>query len=219
MKKQILFLPLLLFGAIVFFSFQQDDNWKEIKGWPQASRLAAMEMWKKYGKPQEMTPTMLVWNNNGPWKRTIVFNRESKHSFPVEHTDVMEQTINYKVPTDKFTMLADYDGSVTIHRTDGEMSAKCDKEGANMLALNLANDIITGKKSVAEARMFYANTIKEFALENKTSPYMTAFQFDTSNGATNDKDKLGVSEQENEQIMKKMMEMNQKMLERETGMR
>ena len=39
------------------------------------------------------------------------------------------------------------DGSVSVHRTVGEISAKCDFEGANFLALNLANDVITGKYS------------------------------------------------------------------------
>jgi hypothetical protein len=203
---------------------QQDKNMKDmpdLSGWPEASQLAAKEMMKKYGKPNEVTEHMLVWMNNGPWKRTKIFDKESKHMFPVDHTDVMEQTIDYKVPTDKFDELAEYDGSVWAKRTDGELSAKCDKEGANFLAINLANDVATGKKSVAEARQFYANAIKDFALNNKMSPYMQSFQFSAMKSGTNDTDKHGVSEEDNTNITKKMKEMNKQMLmdEKKSGMK
>ena len=187
----------------------RDGNMPDISGWAQASQMAAKAMMDKYGKPNESTGHMLVWYNNGPWKRTIIFNEESKHIFPVDHTDVMEQVIDYKVPPNKSTDVITYDGSVTIRRTDGELSAKCDKEAANFLAINLANDVITGKKSVSEARAFYATTIKEFALQNKMSPYLESLQFSVSKGGTNDTDKHGVSEEENKQItdaMKKMAE-------------
>lgn len=184
-------------------------NMPDISGWPEASQLAAKMMTAKYGKPNESTEHMLIWYNNGPWKRTIIYNEETKHIFPVDHVDVMEQVIDYQVPANKFSDLASYDGSVTVRRTDGELSAKCDKEGANFLAVNLANDVITGKKSVTEARDFYATAIKEFALQNKMSPYMGSLQFTLSKGNTKFPDKHGVSEEENKKItaaMKKMAE-------------
>lgn len=187
-------------------------NMPDISGWPKASQMAAKTMMDKYGKPNESTPHLLVWYNNGPWKRTIIFDQESKHIFPVDHTDVMEQVIDYKVPPNKSSDLITYDGSVTIRRTDGELSAKCDKEAANFLAINLANDIITGKKTVDQARSFYATTIKEFALQNKMSPYLEGLQFSAAKGETNDTDKHGVSEEENQKItdaMKKMAEKQQ----------
>jgi hypothetical protein len=52
------------------------------------------------------------------------------------------------VPPDKFDELAEYDGSVIVERTKGEIAARCDLEGANFLALNLAHEIVTGKRSV-----------------------------------------------------------------------
>lgn len=189
------------------------ENMPDISGWPEASRMAAKAMIDKYGKPNESTPRMLVWYNNGPWKRTIVYDQEVAHIFPVDHVDVMEQTIDYKVPPNKATDVISYDGSVTIRRTDGELAAKCDKEGANFLAINLANDVATGKRTVADARSFYATAIKEFALQNKMSPYMEGFQFDVAKGGSADTDKHGVSEEENKQItdaMKKMAEQQKK---------
>ncbi len=183
----------------------------DLKSWPEASQMAAMDMMTKYGKPNESTEHMLVWYNNGPWKRTIIYDVETKHIFPVFHTDVMEQWIVCYVPEDKFDELAMYDGSVTVRRTDGEISAKCDKEGANFLAINLANDVITNKKSVEEARAFYAKTIKEFALENKTSEYMKGLQFTVDKKGTEDSDKHAFSSEENDRITSAMKKMNMEM--------
>lgn len=186
----------------------QDNNMMpDIKSWPEASQMAAKEMMNKYGKPNESTPHMLVWHNNGPWKKTIIFNMETKHLFPIDHMDVMEQIIDHSVPTDKLTALGEYDGSVTVYRTDGEISAKCDSEGANFLAINLAHDVLTGKKTVQAARDFYTKTIKEFVLEKKTSPYMTSFQFPASKGDTGFTDKNSVTEEVMEKIKKAKMEM------------
>jgi len=183
----------------------------DLKTWPEASQKAAKEMMDKYGKPNATTPHMLVWHNNGPWKKTIIYDFETKHLFPVDHTDVMEQVINYKVPANKFSDLAEYDGSVSAQRTDGVISAICDFEGANFLALNLAHDVLTGKKTVQDARDFYTKTIKEFVLEKKTSPYMQSFQFIVSNGDTGFTDENSVSKEVMEEIMKAKMKLKMEM--------
>jgi hypothetical protein len=132
-----------------------------IQDWPDTAKKAAQEMIEKYGTPEEATKSLLIWRDNGPWKRTIVYREEVDHDFPMPHKDVLEQVVNYEVPPDKFDELAHYDGSVIVERTKGEISARCDKEGANFLALNLANDIVQGQKSVQEARQAYGEAIKQ----------------------------------------------------------
>ncbi|RDV11926.1 hypothetical protein DXT99_23155 [Pontibacter diazotrophicus] len=92
------------------------------------------------------------------------------------HKDVLEQFINYQVPADKFDELAMYDGSVIAERTKGELSARCDKEGANILALNLADDVVKGKRSVDDARQFYADAIMQM-MEGQKPAYMESLQF------------------------------------------
>ena len=54
--------------------------------------------------------------------------------FPKPHQDVLEQTICYRVPPDKQDELAGFDGSVMSKGTKGDMSARCDREPANILA-------------------------------------------------------------------------------------
>lgn len=137
-----------------------------IRDWPQTATQAARAMLDKYGPPAEATPTRLIWFNNGPWKRTTVLKEEIDHDFPMPHKDVLEQVIAYEVPPNKMDELAAYDGSVIVERTRGEMSARCDKEAANFLALNLAHDIVRGNKSVDEARRAYGEAMKAMMAGN-----------------------------------------------------
>jgi len=132
-----------------------------IQDWPETATMAAKAMIEKYGTPAEATPSLLIWYKNGPWKRTVVYKEEIDHDFPMPHKDVLEQFIDYEVPPDYFDDLAHYDGSVIVERTKGEISARCDKEGANFLALNLANDIVKGNKSVEEARQSYGEAMMQ----------------------------------------------------------
>ena len=154
-----------------------------ISGWPAKTQEVANATMAKYGAPNAVTGNMLVWNNNGPWKKTIIHKEPVQHNFPMPHLDLLEQFVDYKVPADKYDQMANYDGSVVIARTVGEMSARCDKEEANFLALNLANDIATGKKTVEESRMYYARAIKEMMM-GKMDPYIQKLHF-TVGGNTN----------------------------------
>lgn len=155
------------------------DVAQHVRGWPEDSQKAATAMSQKYGAPDEMTPTRLIWLNNGPWKQTIVYKEAVDHRFPVPHKDVLEQFVAYRVPPDKFDELANYDGSVIAERTKGEISARCDKEPMNLLALNLTHDIVEGKRSVEEARQFYAKTAME-VMQGKMPSYVQKLQFSPS---------------------------------------
>lgn len=153
-----------------------------IAHWKEVPRKSASDMMQKYGEPDEVTKQRVVWHNKGPWKRIEVINEEIPHHFPMPHKDTLKQTVNLTVPADKFDELAEYDGSVLVDRTRGEISARCDKEPANFLALNLAHDIISGKKNVQEAREFYAKTIQEL-MQGQKPAYTQSLQFQTARDA------------------------------------
>ncbi|MBA3583817.1 MAG: hypothetical protein H0W36_04690 [Gemmatimonadetes bacterium] len=153
--------------------------------WKSKPKELAQQLIAKYGEPQEATANVLIWRNNGPWKRSVLINEEIPHDFPIPHTDMLEQVIDYGVPPEKFDELAEYDGSVIAERTRGEISARCDKEEANFLALNLANDIVTGKMSSSEAREFYAEAV----IEKKHPEYMQGLVFEVPQSDTGDRDK------------------------------
>ncbi|MFL5737802.1 MAG: hypothetical protein ACJ76P_10745 [Actinomycetota bacterium] len=88
----------------------------------------------------------------------------------------MESFIAYRVPPESFTALATFDGSVIVERTAGEVSARCHDEEANMLALNLMDDIVTGRKDVGEARSYYTKEFVDYRRKEPT-PYMQKLHF------------------------------------------
>jgi predicted outer membrane protein len=148
----------------------------DVSAWPERPRLAVKEMSVKYGAPVEVSSETIVWHNEGPYKRIMVTKKEVPHNFPVPHMDFLEHTISYNVPTEKVDDLVAFDASMTINKTAGEMSARCDLEGHNVLTLNLARDIIDGTKSVAQARVaFGENVSADFA--GKHPPYVEKLQF------------------------------------------
>ncbi|MBW3628115.1 MAG: hypothetical protein KY464_02345 [Gemmatimonadetes bacterium] len=149
---------------------------RAMTGWDPAAQEAATFMMGKYGPPASMTADMMVWNRTGPWKRTIIYREAVPHSFPMAHPDVMEQFIDYRAPLDRYDELAMYDGSVIVERTKGEMSARCDKEGANFLALNLAHEIATAGRTPEDARRMYGEQIKLMKAGQMT-PYTSGLMF------------------------------------------
>lgn len=147
-----------------------------ISSWKEKPREVAQKMIQKYGPPHEVSAQRLIWHRNGPWKFTELVNEEIDHNFPKPHKDMLRQGIAFDVPVEKFDDLAAYDGSVIAERTKGELSARCDKEEMNFLAINLAHDIINGKTSVEEARKTYAQTAAQF-MKGERPPYTTGLRF------------------------------------------
>lgn len=89
-----------------------------VQDWPNTAKEAAQAMIDKYGQPDGVADMMLVWENNGPWRRTIVYKDEIQHDFPMPHKDVLEQFIPYSADPQMFDELAEYDGSVTSLRSE-----------------------------------------------------------------------------------------------------
>lgn len=155
---------------------------KLTEGWPKASREAIRSMTDKYGPPAAVTADAAIWGRTGPWKRTIVFREEVPHQFPMAHSDVMQQWVDYRAPVEKYDELAAYDGSVVLERTSGEMSARCDKEAANFLALNLADEVARGERSVEDARKMYGEQVKAM-MAKQPAPYTERLMFDAGANA------------------------------------
>lgn len=168
------------------------------EGWPEESREAAQLVIDQYGEPDEIADSQLIWHKPGPWKRIVASKAFYEHNFPAPHTDSVESVIDYRVPVDKFSELAKFDGSVIVERTVGEVSARCHDEQANFLALNLMHDIVTGAKNADEARAYYA---KEFAdyRRKKPTPYMEKLHFAAGGRDASDPDIRILSDKDLEQ--------------------
>src|SRR5688572_19330265 len=148
-----------------------------IAGWPKEPRESARRLIDYYGPPDEYSQTQLIWHaTRDGWKRTVLTAEETPHDFPAHHTDFLEQFIDYRVPVEMFSKLAEYDGSVMAERTKGELSARCGGTSMNFVAINLAHDIIRGTRSVAGARQEYTRLYEAYKRGEKP-PYTQAFQF------------------------------------------
>lgn len=165
----------------------REDVERAIAGWPDPQRNVAHQMLEKYGPPNEMTPTKLFWYYNHPWKRTTLTAESTVHNWPTVHTDFLTQTIDYRVPVAMYGLIAEFDGSVIPDRTRGELSARCDSEAANVLGLNMAHEIVTGKRTVDEARHVSTENTVAYNLGRK-APYAEKLLFGVPHGGTEDLD-------------------------------
>lgn len=165
-----------------------------ISSWPEESREAAQIVIDTYGEPREATPSVITWHDTGAWKRIHAARVFHPHEFPIPHIDSVESVIDYQVPPDKLTPLGYFDGSVIVDRTAGEVSARCHDEQANFLALNLMHDIVTGKKSVEEARNYYALEFLNHR-RKKPTPYMDKLRVPRAED-TSDRDERVLSDQD-----------------------
>jgi len=166
-----------------------------IASWPQDAREAAQLVVDQYGEPDEITDSHVVWHKPGPWKRIVASRVVHQHDFPVPHKDSVESVIDYRCPVDKITELARFDGSVVVKRTEGEVAARCHDEEANFLALNLMHDVVTGAKTVDEARQYYAKEFLDYR-RRKPTPYMEKLHFAPGGPEAADPDERMLSDED-----------------------
>lgn len=175
-----------------------DDSLDEIlENWEDDPAEVARGVVDEYGEPDEVTPNRLIWYDNGPWKRTVMRPDGATHEFPDTHVDYLEQVIDYEVPPGRADEVIEFDGSVTIRRTRGELSAECHGEPANFLALNLTHDILEGDKTVEEARDVYAEIYARKEAGDEPT-YISEFDFELPEGDQADPDETVLTEEHEE---------------------
>lgn len=158
-----------------------------IADWPSAQKNIAEQMIAKYGFPNEATATKLFWYRNGPWKRTELSRDVVAHNWPTIHSDFLTQVIDYRVPPNLFHLIAEFDGSILLDRTRGEVAARCDTESANVLGMNMVHEIVTGKRTVDEARKIAVENTVAYNL-GRSAPYAERLLFEVPHGGTEDLD-------------------------------
>jgi len=148
-----------------------------IRHWPKTARIIVRAMLEQYGKPDQVSPRSVAWYNNRPWQTTEVFRDPGTHRRLEWDKDYLRQSVKYYVPEDKIADLKRFDERLRVDTIRGELSSRSDAESMNYLALNLADDIITEKRSVEDARAFYVKT-QRLAQSGKMSPYLDRFLFE-----------------------------------------
>lgn len=151
-----------------------------VKRWPKRTRDAAELMLEKYGEPDQFDRDTLAWFNNGDWKKTVVRRAPSRRDPAGKAGDFIEQTVGFLVPGEKVADLNRFNPMIDVSLTAGEMTVASDSESRNRLALNLAEEIVTGKRGVADARAFYERTAR-LSASGKSSSYLDKLHFEADN--------------------------------------
>ena len=140
-------------------------NWKH-----DDAKSFAEDLIKKYGKPDEVTETMVKWYKLQPGggvfgkdaRETYVMDESIPHSFPEEHRDFVYTVMEIKVPSDMLDTLGHVTGSIIYDGLKETVTARCGSLEANALTLQFVKDVVSGKvendKDVAKKT--YADRIK-----------------------------------------------------------
>lgn len=171
------------------------------ENWPNVAKSAIKDLDSKYGLPDSITEDMVVWNTTPPFKRSIVYREEVLQQFPQTHSDILQQFIDYKVPSDKIDEVSKFDGSILIDRTKGEVSTRNDKEEMNILVFNLTDKIVKGQITPEEARREYSKNAESFS-SGGVSKLMTELNFKSQKN-TSDPDIMMQSQEAPGDSMKK----------------
>lgn len=158
---------------------------KNLRDWPVEARALAAILITRYGEPEERSPQRLVWYGKGPWKRTVLHRQGIPHNFPGRHQDFLEQTIDYRFPVDRLDELADYNGSIVVHRTAGEMTVRCESEEANFLAMNLAHELAAGTMNIEQVKGRHAQVMRGVQLGTRDRE-VRELKFTVAQGRTAD---------------------------------
>lgn len=120
---------------------------------------------------------MLGGSQSNQFRKIIVHSEPVDHRFPTPHKDFLQTVVEFKVPAEKVADISEFNGSIAINRTAGTVSATCDTEEANILALNVAHDIATGKRTADDAKEYFAKTFQAFKEGGQKPQAVTALQF------------------------------------------
>ena len=145
-----------------------------IAQWSVLSAQAARLLLDEYGVPDEVHHDRLIWNNNGVWRRSVVWDARPSY-VEGDELGVIEQTIDAPLTPTQAAAVAAFDSRVQFDVRSGELSARSDREALNILRLNLAGDVAERRMTGDQARVAYAQ-ILEFEASGKTSPYLLSLR-------------------------------------------
>ena len=95
---------------------------------------------------------------------------------PASGPDILEQTVDYAVAPSQIRDLRRFSRKLRVSKDGGELSARGTSEEQNFLALNIADDILQGRRNPAQAIAFRERTL-ELAAAGKSSPYLRGLRF------------------------------------------
>jgi len=147
-----------------------------ISHWREGPRATARQMIAEYGPPGKATWRALRWTGAGPWAKIIAHRDAWPRIAGARKHDWLEQTVSFRVPVKAEDELHRFDERIEINASAGQLTSLSPDEPTNILLLNLAQEIATGKRDVRSAREFAART-EALARAGKSSVYRERLLF------------------------------------------
>ena len=159
----------ILFGQTQPVSMEAQ---KTISKWPEHSKDLAGMLISEFGPPAVLESDRMSWNDQYPWKSIVVFREQQSYDRP----GILRQSVVYDVPVGRWRELVAFDRGVMFDVVRRELVARSDSVATNLLALNLAEEVIQGRRSAVEARTLYDRTLA-LSFAGKSSSYMSRLLF------------------------------------------
>lgn len=122
------------------------------------SNLSADLMIERYGPPDRVETLRIVWLGRRPWKRIEVWDDLQILDDDRASSNIVD-TISYPVPARMRRALAAFSRGLYVSSDGAELSARSSSEERNFLLLNLADEIVKGDLSPANARAVFSRTL------------------------------------------------------------
>ena len=118
----------------------------------------------------------MVWKRRGPWERIVVWREPPASSRGARRGDFLQQAVSYRVPQDRLGELSRSGVRVVADPVRGELSARARSEKLNILALNLADEVLANGMGAGTARRIYERTLR-LTRAGKSSAYTESLRF------------------------------------------
>lgn len=129
-----------------------DDLLSLLRDWPAVTRSMAYAFHERHGPPDEARQDALTWRSKGGWKRIVLHREAVEHRWPTPHEDACEHVLDHAVPPERASSVMNFHGGIVMDRARGEVSVRCADEPANILAANLAHELLEGALTTHHAR-------------------------------------------------------------------
>ena len=168
-------------GAKIGDIKEQMEAEDSLKNWKHDDAKSFAEgLIKKYGKPDEVTKTMVKWYKLQPGggvfgsdaRETYVIDESIPHSFPDPHRDFVYTVMEIKVPSHLLDTLGHVTGSIVYDGLKETVTARCGSLEANALTLQFVKDLVSGKieNDNDVAKKTYADRIRNGPFPKSFNP-------------------------------------------------
>lgn len=145
---------------------------RRVSDWPETPRLAALRALERYGAPDSVSDRVAAWKDRGPWRSIDVYRDLAPRG------GVVEQTVAFTAVPGVWQDLSALKMNVLYDPRHGLLSSSAASEEENILALNVAAEVLEGRRPIGQAAEFYERTL-QLARAGKESPYTRRLLFKT----------------------------------------